>query len=56
MLFVILAAAIFLIFVNSVFVATEISLVASRISRLEELVEGGSRTAKRALEGRKDLR
>ena len=42
MLFVILAAAIFLIFVNSVFVATEISLVASRISRLEELVEGGS--------------
>ena len=56
MLFVILAAAIFLIFVNSIFVATEISLVASRISRLEELVEGGSRTAKRALEARKDLR
>ena len=56
MLFVILVAAIFLIFVNSVFVATEISLVASRISRLEELVEGGSRTAKRALEARKDLR
>ena len=56
MLFVILAAAIFLIFVNSVFVATEISLVASRISRLEELVEGGSRTAKIALGARKDLR
>ena len=56
MLFVILAAAIFLIFINSVFVATEISLVASRISRLEELAEGGSRTAIRALEARKDLR
>ena len=56
MLFVILAAAIFLIFINSVFVATEISLVASRISRLEELSEGGSRTAIRALEARKDLR
>ena len=56
MLFVILAAAIFLIFVNSIFVATEISLVASRISRLEELVEGGSKTAKIALEARKDLR
>ena len=51
-----LAAAIFLIFINSVFVATEISLVASRISRLEELAEGGSRTAIRALEARKDLR
>ncbi|HAQ04240.1 MAG TPA: hypothetical protein DCQ88_05445 [Acidimicrobiaceae bacterium] len=56
MLFVILVTAIFLILVNSVFVATEISLVASRISRLEELAEGGSRTAKRALEARKDLR
>ncbi|MEC7810880.1 MAG: CNNM domain-containing protein, partial [Actinomycetota bacterium] len=56
MLFVILAAAIFLIFINSIFVATEISLVASRISRLEELAEGGSRTAIRALEARKDLR
>jgi len=56
MFFVILAAAIFLIFINSVFVATEISLVASRISRLEELAEGGSRTAIRALEARKDLR
>lgn len=56
MLFVILITAIFLILVNSVFVATEISLVASRISRLEELAEGGSRTAKRALEARKDLR
>ena len=56
MLFVILVAAIFLIFINSVFVATEISLVASRISRLEELAEGGSRTAIRALEARKDLR
>ena len=56
MLFVMLAAAIFLIFINSVFVATEISLVASRISRLEELAEGGSRTAIRALEARKDLR
>ena len=39
MLFVILAAAIFLIFVNSIFVATEISLVASRISRVEEVGE-----------------
>lgn len=56
MLFVILVTAIFLILVNSVFVATEISLVASRISRLEELAEGGSRTATRALEARKDLR
>ena len=56
MLFVMLVTAIFLILVNSVFVATEISLVASRISRLEELAEGGSRTAKRALEARKDLR
>ena len=56
MLFVMLVTAIFLILVNSVFVATEISLVASRIPRLEELAEGGSRTAKRALEARKDLR
>ena len=56
MLFVMLAAAIFLIFINSVFVATEISLVASRISRLEELAEGGSRTAIRALGARRDLR
>ncbi len=56
MLFVILAAVIFLILVNSVFVATEISLVASRITRLEELAEGGSKTARRSLEARKDQR
>jgi CBS domain containing-hemolysin-like protein len=55
-LFVILAAVIFLILVNSVFVATEISLVASRITRLEELAEGGSKTARRSLEARKDQR
>ena len=56
MLFLIFLAAFLLILINSVFVATEFALVASRTSRLEELAEEGSRAAKYSIEARKDLR
>ena len=56
MLFVIFLTAVFLILINSVFVATEFALVTSRTSRLEELAEEGSRSARYSLEARKDLR
>ena len=53
---VIFLAAVLLILINSVFVATEFALVTSRTSRLEELAEEGSRAAKYSIEARKDLR
>jgi len=53
---VIFLVAVLLILINSVFVATEFALVASRTSRLEELAEEGSRAAKYSIEARKDLR